>query len=133
MQSHSHRWQDFDDQYRQQLTEERDSAYWPNLQWLAISHLVQSTYFVINSSVEQRDYYLRELAERKFIPNPGVVLELLETTSPQDVAAQARYFNLSQAVQNINYTYLGPEEFSTHYQTHEATYTLLDAYADALQ
>lgn len=88
-------WYELDRYYREGSLAISGEHYYENARWVALEQTILHPDFADQSTLEDREFYLQELRNRKFINNPSVMLALLDQLADNlpaaAIAAAARH------------------------------------------
>jgi len=88
--------------------------------------MVKFTKFIEEASVDQKKFYVDEIFSRKFINNPRVAIRIIADLRQQEVISSDQFMAYAKKIKEMNESYLTPENFAKHKESHKDGYQALD-------
>lgn len=133
MNRHGFHWHALDAYYRAELQLESDSLYYPALQWVTLQYLAESNSYMNQAPRATKVFYLKELMQTHFVPDPGVAYALLAGQDSLRPLETPEIYNFIVDIREDNRQRLTPPEFIRHdsmyfmdYQNLESLITFSD-------
>ena len=130
---HSLVWTTIHEFYVNKVAADAGQPYYDRLRLAILTYLTKETYFLGNSTPEQRLIYLHHLREFEYVARPDVALSLVQSLWEAGDGPDPEVYNFSQSIEYNNREYLGEADFEPHYLMYQTTYETLRQLGDVTE